>query len=43
MQGCGYRFPKNLHPRQLARQAGAFELDHKVPLALGGSNRYYNL
>ena len=42
-EGCGYQFPKNLHPHQLARQNGAFELDHKVPLARGGTNDYRNL
>ena len=41
--GCGYRFPANLHPHQLARQDGAFEIDHKVPLARGGTNDYRNL
>ena len=42
-QGCGYRFPSNLHPHQLARESGAFELDHKVPIKRGGSNRENNL
>ena len=31
-QGCGYQFPKRLQEHQLARERGAFELDHKVPL-----------
>lgn len=42
-QGCGYQFHRNLHPHQLARQLGAFELDHKVPLDRGGGNEESNL
>ena len=41
-QGCGYQFPKRLHEHQLARERGAFELDHKVPLKRGGSNHESN-
>ena len=42
-QGCGYKFSSYLHPHQLARQSGAFELDHKVPISRGGSNQASNL
>ena len=42
-QGCDYQFPFNLHPHQLARQSGVFELDHKVPISRGGSNQESNL
>ena len=42
-QGCGYQFPSNLHPHQLARDSGAFELDHKVPIRRCGSNQESNL
>ena len=42
-QGCGFRFSGNLHPHLLARQSGAFELDHKVPISRGGSNGEANL
>ena len=41
-QGCGYQFPLYLHPHQLARVSGAFELDHKIPLCLGGDNSESN-
>ena len=42
-QGCGYQFPKRLNEHQLARDQGAFELDHMVPLKRGGTNRESNL
>ena len=41
--GCGFRFPGNLHPHQLARQDGAFEIDHRIPLARGGTNEHQKL
>ena len=41
-QGCGYQFPKGLHPHQLARNQGAFELDHNVPVKRGGSDHPSN-
>ena len=40
-EGCGYRFTG--HPHQLARDEGAIELDHKVPLDRGGTNARQNL
>ena len=42
-QGCGYQFPHHLNEHQLARDKGAFELDHKVPLARGGTGDVSNL
>ena len=42
-QGCGYPFPRRLNEHQLARENGAFELDHKIPLDRGGSNERSNL
>lgn len=42
-QGCGWQAPKNVHEQALARQEGTFELDHKVPLARGGTNDLSNL
>ena len=41
--GCGYHFAKNLHPQLLARQKGAFELDHKIPLERCGTDELANL
>lgn len=41
-EGCAYQH-RSGHPHQLAGQNGAFELDHKVPLARCGSNKYANL
>ena len=42
-EGCGHPFQKNVHEHQLARDSGAFELDHKVPVSRGGSNSEPNL
>lgn len=42
-QGCGYQAPKHAHEQALAREEGTFELDHKVPLARGGTNDLSNL
>lgn len=39
--GCGFRFTG--HAQQLAREQGALELDHKVPLERGGTNALHNL
>ena len=40
-QGCGFQFQGNEH--QLARERGAMELDHKIPLARGGGSHHSNL
>ena len=39
--GCGFQFKG--HPQALARDQGAMELDHKVPLERNGTNRTENL
>ena len=42
-EGCGWQAWGNVHEHALARQEGTFELDHKVPLARGGTNDFSNL
>lgn len=42
-QGCGYQFPKQINEHQLAHEAGALELDHKIPLQRGGTDEESNL
>ena len=40
-EGCGYRFRG--HEQQLAREHGAMELDHKIPLERNGNDNPANL
>ncbi|MXW30206.1 MAG: HNH endonuclease [Chloroflexi bacterium] len=42
-EGCGWAPSRWIHPHQLARADGVFELDHKIPLARGGDNGMANL
>ena len=42
-EGCGWQARQNVHEHALARREGTFELDHKVPLARGGTNDFSNL
>ena len=41
--GCGYQFSLDRNCHELAKENGGFELDHKVPIARGGTDSRSNL